>query len=200
MQKNMTRSLITFAGAAAFIMLLGAGCVATVQKPESAATMEKKAESVMVEKKAEGAAMEKNEGTTTEKKEEGVMMKKYSGAVLAGTSAALIDYNQADYDAAVKTDKLIVLYFYANWCPLCKAEVPKLYAAFNQLTTDQVIGFRVNYNDNETDPNEEALARTYGVPYQHTKVFVKAGTQVLKSPESWDTARYLSEIHSAIGN
>jgi thiol-disulfide isomerase/thioredoxin len=122
----------------------------------------------------------------------------WSGTVLAGSTSPLIDFNKTDYDASLKTDKLIVLYFYANWCPECRIEVPHLKEAFNGLTTDRVIGFRVNYNDNETDQDEEGLARKFGVPYQHTKVFVKNGAQVLKSPESWDTARYQSEIKTAL--
>jgi thiol-disulfide isomerase/thioredoxin len=114
--------------------------------------------------------------------------------VLAGTTATFQIFDKADYEAALASDKLIVLYFYANWCPICKAELPETYAAFNELETDKVIGFRVNYNDNDTDKDEEALAKEFQVPYQHTKVFVLNGKQILKSPESWDKNRYLSEI------
>lgn len=125
------------------------------------------------------------------------LVDEYSGARLAGDLSPLLDFNQADYQAALKTDKLIALYFYADWCPICREEVPKLYEAFNQLNNDHVIGFRVNYNDDQTDEVEKALAREHGVAYQHTKVFVKNNQRVLKSPESWDTARYLAEINQA---
>ncbi len=138
--------------------------------------------------------------TEVMKKEEGVMMTKYSGEVLAGNSSPLLEFNKADYDTAIKSNKLVVLYFYANWCPTCKVEFPKAEAAFDTLTSDQVVGFRVNYKDNETSSDEVNLAREFGVPYQHTKVFVKGGKQVLKSPESWDTARYISEINKALLN
>jgi len=124
----------------------------------------------------------------------------FTGKVLAGTKAPLLDFVKADYDVAVKSGKLVVLYFYADWCPLCKAEFPKMQAAFNALTTDGVVGFRVNFKDSFTDADEEALARQFGVPYQHTKVFVKNGTQVLKSPESWDEARHTLEINKALTN
>lgn len=133
-----------------------------------------------------------------EKKDEaGAAMVTYQGSVLAGTSAKLLDFHKADYDAALATDKLIVLYFYATWCPICAAELPELYAAFNELTTDQVIGFRVNYNDSDTDDDERALAREFGVAYQHTKVFVKNAARILKAPDSWRKARYLEEIARA---
>ena len=148
------------------------------------AMMEKKA----MEQKENEAMMDKGE-----------TMMKYSGAVLAGKSAPLLDFTKADYDAALNSDKLVVLYFYANWCPICIAEFPVMQKAFNELSTDKVIGFRVNYNDNQTDNDEKNLAKQFGVAYQHTKVFVKNGQRILKSPEGWDEKRYDMEISKALG-
>lgn len=122
----------------------------------------------------------------------------FKGAQLAGAVAPLLEFNAVDYARSLQSGKLIVLYFYANWCPICKKEFPELVDAFNQLSTDQVIGFRVNFNDNATDEVETNLAREYGVAYQHTKVFVKNGERLLKSPDSWDQQRYLLEIMKAL--
>jgi thiol-disulfide isomerase/thioredoxin len=126
------------------------------------------------------------------------MITEYSGEVLAGQSALLLDFKKADYDTVVKTDKLVVLYFYANWCPICRVEFPVMQKAFNELNTDKVVGFRVNYKDNQTDDDEENLARQFGVAYQHTKVFFKNGQRILKSPEGWGQERYSSEINKFI--
>ena len=119
----------------------------------------------------------------------------YKGEVLAGSVAPLLAFNKADYDLAVASGKLIVLYFYANWCPLCKAEFPIMQEVFNALTNDRVVGFRVNYNDSETDADEKVLAKEFGVAYQHTKVLAQNGKRVLKSPESWNRDRYIKEIN-----
>jgi thiol-disulfide isomerase/thioredoxin len=124
----------------------------------------------------------------------------YTGTRLAGSEATpLLDFTQADFEAALASGDLIVLYFYANWCPICKAEQPALLGAFDELQGDGVVGFRVNFNDNETDDDEVALAREHGVAYQHTKVFVRNGERLLKSPESWNQDRYRSEISNARG-
>lgn len=133
-------------------------------------------------------------------KGDGVMMEGgYQGDVLAqgDGGAILIDFNKADYEKAVASGKLVTLFFFANWCPICAEEFPKMEEAFRQLSGD-VVGFRVNYNDTQTDAYEKQLASEFGVAYQHTKVFVKGGERILKAPDTWDTARFISEITNAL--
>ena len=124
----------------------------------------------------------------------GMMKDEYVGAVLAGTITPYIDYTKEDYDKALAENKVIVLNFYANWCPICKTEQPEAFVAFNELKKPNVIGFRVHFKDSEVTADETALAQQFGVPYQHTKVIVKDGKKVLKAPDSWDKERYISEI------
>ena len=152
--------------------------------------MEKK--DAMMEK---DSSMMKKEGEAMSK--EDAMMEKsdYTGKILAGTEATkYLDFNRADYDKALKEKKKILLYFYANWCPICKKEQVDTFAAFNELNYPDLIGFRVNYRDSDTDVDEEALAKEFGVGYQHTKVILKDGQRVGKFPDSWDKQRYLEEL------
>ncbi|HLD06129.1 MAG TPA: TlpA disulfide reductase family protein [Candidatus Nanoarchaeia archaeon] len=131
--------------------------------------------------------------------EEMIVTNGYAGAVLAGSASPYLAFTMQDYEKAKAEGKVILLNFYASWCPICRAEEPEALAAFNELDQEKVIGFRVNYRDSETDDAEQALAKEFGIPYQHTKVILKDGKQLLKAPDSWDKERYLAEIAKAAG-
>lgn len=128
-----------------------------------------------------------------EKKIEG-----YSGKVLAGNSSPFVEFNKTDYEKALKSGKIIFLDFYANWCPICRAEEPEIYAGFDSLTDNKIIGFRVNFNDSETDEDEKKLAKDFNVPYQHTKIFLKEGIEISRSVDQWDKNQFIKEVNNVI--
>lgn len=148
--------------------------------------------------KMEEQGLMQGKGTKSNEPQENLIY--YQGTILAGKgSMLLLDFKKADYDRALASEKVIFLYFYANWCPICLVEVPNaLIPAFNEFTTDKVIGFRVNYNDSDTDEDEKTLAKQFGITYQHTKVILKDGKEVLKSLDSWDKDKYLQAINAQV--
>ena len=163
-------------------------------------TMMDEAEEMMGEvesmMKEDGEAV-KDENTSMMVEGEMAMEEEFTGDRVAGSiKTPLLEFNDSDYKKALASDKLVVLYFYANWCPSCRIEFPKMKKAFDGFDSQNVVGFRVNFKDNQTTDSEKEVAREYGVPSQHTKVFIKNGERILKSPESWDTAKYISEITS----
>lgn len=109
----------------------------------------------------------------------------YKGNVLAGSTSPFIEFNRVDFEKAKTDGKIIILDFYANWCPICRAEAPELYAGFDQLNERNVVGFRVNFKDSDTDTDEQALAREFNIPYQHTKVILKNGAEVARLTNQW---------------
>ena len=123
-----------------------------------------------------------------------------SDSVLAGSLSQYKVFNQGEYEQALSQNKIIILNFYANWCPICKIEQPEIFAAFNELNNSNVIGFRVNFRDSDTDKSEEDLAREFGITYQHTKIIIRNKEKILKAPDSWTKERYVSEINKVIIN
>lgn len=131
-----------------------------------------------------------NGGSTPEKTME--------GDKLAGRESFYFAFNRDDYQRALDGDKIIFLDFYANWCPFCRAEAPEIEAGFDNLESDRVIGFRVNYNDSETDATEKALASQYAIIYQHTKVILKDGKEVYRSGDTWTREDFAREINKVL--
>ncbi len=120
----------------------------------------------------------------------------YQGEILAGASSPFIDFNQSEYVEALESGKTVFLYFYAKWCPTCKRELRNAtQPAFDAYEGDNLIGFRVNYNDRDTDDFEDDLAEEFGVLYQHTKVFIN-GEDIQVYPNTWDESDYLEAFNS----
>ena len=129
--------------------------------------------------------------------EAGRKVEGYQGNVLAGNSSPFLEFNKADYEKAKSEGKIILLDFYANWCPVCRAEAPELHAGFDELNNPNAVGFRVNFNDSDTDSDEQALAREFNIPYQHTKVILKNGVEVSRSNEQWTRDDLANAVNSA---
>lgn len=73
-----------------------------------------------------------------------------------------------------------ILYFYANWCPICKPADQDFKTNQDKIPEDVAV-IRVNYNDSDTDQEEKDLAKKYAVTYQHTFVQIdKDGNEVTK--------------------
>lgn len=117
-----------------------------------------------------------------------------SAKVLAQKNSTYSEFNQSEYEKALSEGKIVYLEFYANWCPICRAQEPDLIEGFNQLGRTDVAGFRVNFKDDQTDENEKVLAAKYKVLYQHHKIVLKNKDVVIDSSDTWDAKTLLSEF------
>ena len=129
------------------------------------AAMEEKA--AMKAKESFGNAQDKD---ITMKKDETVMDK--------SAISRYVEYSKAALDQAAAGRR--VLYFYANWCPVCRPADANFKENASKIPGDVTV-VRVNYNDTDTDQEEKDLAKKYGITYQHTFVQVDGqGKQVTK--------------------
>src|SRR3989344_414790 len=155
--------------AALFAVLFVAGCTVPQSEQQAAA-----------DTLAGGDAMVKEPETMMEKTGDGAQDDSVTGK---GDSmmekSSYVPFTKAAYEKARSEGRVIFLEFYADWCPYCKTQKPVNEGAFaNAQMPQNVSGFQVNYKDSETDADEEALAREFGISYQHTRVILKADGSV----------------------
>lgn len=125
----------------------------------------------------------------------------FVGDVISGEKTQFIDFNTEDFEKAVAAEKLVVLYFYANWCPICRAEVLVLADAFEEINSEKVVGFRVNFEDDATDDSEKELAKKHSVVNQHTKVIIKPSGASRVEGAPWpEKEDYIRAIQAALEN
>jgi thioredoxin 1 len=120
-----------------------------------------------------------------EEEKDAMMMESTYGKVIAGKSSPFVEFNKTGFDKAIADGKIVFLNFYANWCPTCRVEAPIIDSGFNSLQTSNIVGFRVNFKDSDTDKDEEFLAKQFNVPYQHTKIFLVNGKEIDRYPNQW---------------
>lgn len=81
------------------------------------------------------------------------------------TLSRYLDYSAQAFSAA--PDKKRILYFHADWCPVCRP-LDKEFSSMQEKIPEGVVVFKTNYD------KESELKKTYGVTYQHTFVQVDA--------------------------
>ncbi len=138
-------------------------------------------EAKMTQDKKDDGEIEKDETPeqeTAEEKEDEEMEKKTDDKMMKSSTSRYVEYSKAALDQAA--DNRRVLYFYANWCPICKPADADFRANSNKIPADLTV-IRVNYNDSDTDSQEKDLAKKYGITYQHTFVQIDSqGNEVTK--------------------
>lgn len=125
----------------------------------------------------------------------GIKFEDYKGELIAGSKTPYLRYSKEDFDKARSEGKVIYLYFYATWCPICAAERPSIFETFEEIDYGDVIGFEVHFNDPKTTKEDEDLARELGVSYQHTTIiFDKDGNEAYRSLSKINKNKIKEEI------
>jgi thiol-disulfide isomerase/thioredoxin len=82
---------------------------------------------------------------------------------------------QAQYDQLVASGKPVIVDFYADWCPTCKAQKPIVSEVLHNPKMKDVTLFLANYDQ------EVALKKSLRITQQSTFVVFKGGKEVARS-------------------
>jgi hypothetical protein len=122
----------------------------------------------------------------------------FKSTPITGYHSFLFNLEDEDYQTALNTDKLILLYFTTNDCSGCDQELASLKATMVQLGTDDVVAIVAHLNHAEATALSGLLAEQFEVQNPQTKVFIKNNVKVLKSSDPWNQNRYLQEISDVV--
>jgi hypothetical protein len=118
----------------------------------------------------------------------------YSGKWLAGKTTYYIEYTDYAYATAIRENKLILLNFYNYKNAACVKDDAEALKAFTSMNYDDVIGFRVDFGNENVDVEEKNIALKHGIAVDNTKVIVRDGKRVFKEVVSWSKDDYVTEI------
>jgi len=123
----------------------------------------------------------------------------FSGVVLAGNKTKYIEYNKQDFDLALKKMKVILLVFYKSTSTTSTTEEVYVFNAINAMNYDDMVGFRVHFQDGMDGADEQALAAKYNIQYWNTKVILTDGKVFETDSGVWNTIAYKSQVGQAFG-
>ena len=89
--------------------------------------------------------------------------------------AGELPYDKAAFDKAVADGKPVIVDFFADWCPTCRAQKPHVRSLLNEAKMKDVTLFVANYD------TEKDLKKALRVTQQATFVVFKGGKEVGRS-------------------
>lgn len=111
---------------------------------------------------------------------------------VAGDTQGYIDYSDQAFENS--KDKRRVLYFYANWCTTCIPVNADFIENANKIPEDVVV-FKVNFRDSDTDEREKQLAEKYKITHQHTFVQVSYAGGIVTSWNGGNLANLIKNVN-----
>lgn len=114
-------------------------------------------------------------------------------AETAAPAPFYVSYTAAQYQKALTDKRPVVLYFFAAWCPICRADEPIIKQRIENSGLP-IAGFRVDF-DTQSD-----LKQQFRIPYQHTTVMLDAsGNESTRFTGPVDDATFMAALRTAAG-
>lgn len=107
-----------------------------------------------------------------------------SGTPMAHDPATKNDFRpftSAAFKAVQDAGKVSLVFFHAPWCPVCRAQEPKLLSRLNGLYAD-VVPFRVDYDSSAT------VRKDMNVTRQSTVIVYRGATEIARLSYTSDDA------------
>jgi thioredoxin 1 len=97
------------------------------------------------------------------------------GSVQAASAAEWKSFTQADFAAAKKDGKSILVDIFAPWCPVCRAQNPILTKLTREPEFKDLVVFKIDFD------NQKADVRALGATSQSTLITFKGETETGRS-------------------
>lgn len=80
------------------------------------------------------------------------------------------DYSKDNFDKALASDSVLVLYFTSNWCSECTKQDTTNQEVFNEIGDQGLVFLKVHILDSETTSESDALAKKFDIVKENSYV------------------------------
>lgn len=122
----------------------------------------------------------------------------FTSTPIAGDKSHVYNLNEVDYQTALNSNKLIILFFTSNICATCDQEFTAIKQAMIDVKHDDVVSFVVHLGDDQQNSLGLELANKFAVASPQTKIFLRNQVKLFIVSDIWSSSRYLSEIYDII--
>jgi thioredoxin 1 len=122
----------------------------------------------------------------------GIVAAALLGSLQAASAAEWNSFTQADFSAAKKDGKSILVDIFAPWCPVCRAQNPILTQLTREPEFKDLVVFKLDFD------NQKADVRALGATSQSTLITFKGEMEAGRSVGVTDPDKIAAELKSAL--
>ena len=122
----------------------------------------------------------------------GILAAALLGALQAASAAEWKSFTQADFAAAKKDGKSILVDIFAPWCPTCRAQNPILTQLTREPEFKDLVVFKIDFD------NQKADVRAMQATSQSTLIAFKGDTETARSVGETNPDKLAALVKSAL--